>query len=78
MAPAKHIVIHHVRGRLKGLRRIVGSMALPEGAGWPTALSADEGDGLTTFSRVGTRPKYVLYREFNTPSLLLRDGKDYL
>ncbi len=76
--PSKHIVIHHVRGRLKGIRRIVGSMVLPDGADWPTALSADEGDGPTVFSRVGSRPKYVLYREFNTPSLLLKDGNDYL
>ncbi len=72
MAPASRIVIHHVRGRLTGIRRIVGTSLLPDGA--PTSLTADEGDGPRDYQLVAERERYVLYRELNTPSLLVTDG----
>ncbi len=69
----KRIVIHHVRGRLKGIRRIVGHSILPDVT--PAALTADEGEGVQEFQLVAERDRYVLYREFSTPSLLVKEGE---
>lgn len=70
---SKRIVIHHVRGRLTGIRRIVGCTSIEADATFPAELVADEGDGEATFSKVAEHKKYVLYRELNTPSLLAQD-----
>lgn len=70
---SKRIVIHHVRGRLTGIRRIVGCTSIDANAAFPAELVADEGDGEATFSKVTERERYVLYRELNTPSMMKKD-----
>jgi hypothetical protein len=72
MAADKRIVIHHVRGRLSGIRRIVGTQVLPEGKTWTDTLLGDEGEGPTTYRLAGAKDRYVLYRELNTPSILVK------
>jgi hypothetical protein len=73
MTAERRIVIHHVRGRLSGIRRIVGTQILPEGATWTDTLLGDEGDGPTTYKLAGAKERYVMYRELNTPSLLVKE-----
>lgn len=63
----KRIVIHIVRGRLAGLRRIVGHLVVQAGEHFPPRYDnvpmADGGVG--TVRHVGTYPRYILYREWH-------------
>ena len=63
----KRIVVHIVKGRLAGLRRIVGHLVVKEGEYFPPRFDGvpDSQGQPTTVLHAGTFPRYVLYREWS-------------
>ena len=60
----KRLVIHHVTGRLSGIRRIIGHTIVETDAALPAELAGDMGDGsIGVVDLIAPKKKYVLYRE---------------
>lgn len=66
----KRIVVHIVRGRLAGLRRIVGHLVLKGDEEFPPRYdNVPIADGATgSVIHAGTYPRYILYREWKQPT----------
>lgn len=66
----KRVVVYIIKGRLKGMRKIVGHMAVDPEMPWPVQINDcdlnKDGDGpphMANVMLVKNHPKYVLYRE---------------
>lgn len=62
---SKRLVVHHVTGRLSGIRKIIGHMVIDATDQYPPRLEGvDLGDGVAaSVEFAGSRPRYILYRE---------------
>lgn len=68
---SKRVVVHIVKGRLTGLRKIVGHLVMDVGDDEkfpPSIPNVDLGDHKGKVIHAGTFERYVLYREWIKPA----------
>ena len=67
---SKRIVVHIVKGRLAGMRKIIGHLVLEAGDAEkfpPSIKNADLADHVADVVHAGTFERFVLYREWAKP-----------
>lgn len=64
----KRVVVHIVKGRLSGVRKIVGHIVLDGDEQFPPSIDmVNLGDHSGRVIHAGTMPRYILYREWIKP-----------